>query len=146
MPNAANAEISHRVEDVLRIRLDVAQFHDIVQYASPQDLTLRGRCRGIVCRHACCHLARTLLTDHRRCGLRCVFELVAADRPFSIAPLGVTASGCRLLCCRRVRWVDPGHREPQFLGSPPQLLLQPLPHLLGVTPPQSASRTPSRTA
>src|SRR5687768_14689658 len=31
---ADNAEVSRRVEEVLRIRLDGAQLHDIVQYAS----------------------------------------------------------------------------------------------------------------
>ena len=34
MPKATSAEVSQRVEEVLRIRLDGAQFHDIVQYAS----------------------------------------------------------------------------------------------------------------
>ena len=34
MPKSSKAELAARVDEVLRIRLDGAQFHDIVQYAS----------------------------------------------------------------------------------------------------------------
>ncbi len=33
-PKSDAAEVAKRVEEVLRIRLDGAQFHDIVQYAA----------------------------------------------------------------------------------------------------------------
>ena len=33
-PKSDAAEVAKRVEEVLRIRLDGAQFHDVVQYAS----------------------------------------------------------------------------------------------------------------
>ena len=40
---ATNAEIALRVEEVLRIRLDGAQFHDIVQYAAEKEWGLKER-------------------------------------------------------------------------------------------------------
>lgn len=40
---ATNAEIALRVEEVLRIRLDGAQFHDIVQYAAEKGWNLKDR-------------------------------------------------------------------------------------------------------
>jgi hypothetical protein len=40
---ATKTEISKRVEEVLRIRLDGAQFHDIVQYAAEKGWGLKDR-------------------------------------------------------------------------------------------------------
>src|SRR3954470_24687399 len=40
---ATNAEIALRVEEVLRIRLDGAQYHDILQYAAEKGWGLRER-------------------------------------------------------------------------------------------------------
>jgi hypothetical protein len=42
-PKADNAEVLKRVEEVLRIRLDGAQFHDIVQYAAEKGWGLKDR-------------------------------------------------------------------------------------------------------
>src|SRR5688500_8500806 len=42
-PKADNAEVLRRVEEVLRIRLDGAQFHDIVQYAAEKGWGLKDR-------------------------------------------------------------------------------------------------------
>src|SRR5215211_718341 len=42
-PKSDNAEVSRRVEEVLRIRLDGAQFHDIVQYAAEKEWELKER-------------------------------------------------------------------------------------------------------
>ena len=40
---ATKAEISRRVEEVLRLRLDGAEFHDVVQYAAEQGWNVRER-------------------------------------------------------------------------------------------------------
>ena len=42
-PKADTAEVPKRVEEVLRIRLDGAQFHDIVQYAAEKGLGRQDR-------------------------------------------------------------------------------------------------------
>ena len=40
---AESAEVARRVEEVLRIRLDGAQYHDVVQYAAEKGWDLRER-------------------------------------------------------------------------------------------------------
>ena len=46
MPKATKAEILERVEEVLRVRLDGAQFHDIRQYASEKQWGVSDRQLG----------------------------------------------------------------------------------------------------
>jgi hypothetical protein len=50
--NATSAEVSLRVEEVLRIRLDGAQFHDVVQYASEKGWGVSDRQIGNYIRRA----------------------------------------------------------------------------------------------
>ena len=42
-PKSDAAEVARRVEEVLRIRLDGAQFHDVVQYAAEKEWGLKER-------------------------------------------------------------------------------------------------------
>ena len=42
-PKSDAAEVAKRVEEVLRIRLDGAQFHDVVQYAAEKEWGLKER-------------------------------------------------------------------------------------------------------
>jgi hypothetical protein len=42
-PKAESAEVAGRVEEMLRIRLDGAQFHDVVQYAAEKGWNLQER-------------------------------------------------------------------------------------------------------
>jgi hypothetical protein len=50
--NATQAEVAARVEEVLRIRLDGAQFHDVVQYASEKGWGVSPRQVGNYIRRA----------------------------------------------------------------------------------------------
>jgi hypothetical protein len=51
-PSATAAEVLLRVDEVLRIRLDGAQFHDVVQYAAEKGWSVRPRQVGNYIRRA----------------------------------------------------------------------------------------------
>jgi hypothetical protein len=63
---ATKTEILQRVEAILRIRLDGAQFHDVVQYAAENGWNLRSRRLRQYIRAADKLLAKRLETDREK--------------------------------------------------------------------------------
>ena len=105
------AEIARRVEEVLRVRLDGAQFHDIVQYGSERGWNVSGRqIRKYIAR------ADALLVERQdRSRTRVVARHLAR-----CLSLQVVAERCELRRERKVTRLgfEPRQREPKSLVLP----------------------------